>query len=150
MIRTVLVALDASARAPGVLAAACSIAQRFGAVVVPLRAIAIPPDFPPAAHLTRGDPLPAYLLAVAKNELTSLLAATPSGVNVEPPRVRVGQPWRAILDEADACDADLVVLGSHGYHGVDRILGTTAAKVVNLSTRSVLVVRDTAGAGRLA
>jgi nucleotide-binding universal stress UspA family protein len=37
-----------------------------------------------------------------------------------------------------------VVLGSHGYSGFDRILGTTAAKVVNHCDRSVLVVRPSA------
>ena len=36
--------------------------------------------------------------------------------------------------------ADLIVLGSHGYHGLDRLLGTTAGKVVNLARRNVLVV----------
>jgi universal stress protein F len=39
-------------------------------------------------------------------------------------------------------DVDMIVIGSHGYHGLDRVLGTTAAKVVNHADRSVLVVRD--------
>ena len=37
--------------------------------------------------------------------------------------------------------ADLVVIGSHGYGGLDRLLGTTAAKVANRAPCSVLVVR---------
>jgi nucleotide-binding universal stress UspA family protein len=36
---------------------------------------------------------------------------------------------------------DLIVIGSHGYDALDRLLGTTAAKVVNHADRSVLVVR---------
>jgi nucleotide-binding universal stress UspA family protein len=32
------------------------------------------------------------------------------------------------------------VIGSHGYDLVDRLLGTTAATVVNSATRDVLVV----------
>ncbi|HVU00723.1 MAG TPA: universal stress protein [Polyangiaceae bacterium] len=35
-------------------------------------------------------------------------------------------------------------MGSHGYGTLDRVLGTTAAKVVNHAARSVLVVRDAA------
>ena len=41
---------------------------------------------------------------------------------------------------ADA-DFDLIVIGSHGFGTIDRILGTTAAKVVNHAERNVLVVR---------
>jgi universal stress protein F len=35
-----------------------------------------------------------------------------------------------------------VVIGSHGYGGLDRVLGTTAAKIVNHASCSVLVVRE--------
>lgn len=48
--------------------------------------------------------------------------------------------WKAILATADQEDADLIVIGSHGYHGWDHVLGTTAGKVANVATRSVLVV----------
>ena len=55
--------------------------------------------------------------------------------------VAVGSPWDAICREAARSSADLVVIGSHGYGGLDRVIGTTAAKVVNHCDRSVLVVR---------
>jgi nucleotide-binding universal stress UspA family protein len=45
---------------------------------------------------------------------------------------------------SDELDVDLIVLGSHGYYGMDRILGTTAANVANLAHRGVLVVRERA------
>jgi hypothetical protein len=57
-------------------------------------------------------------------------------------RVQADQPWRAILAAADTVDAELIVLGSHGYHGWDRILGTTAGKIANLAQRNVLIVLD--------
>ena len=56
--------------------------------------------------------------------------------------VRIGAPWSAICQAARENDVDLVVIGSHGYDALDHVLGTTAAKVVNHSDRSVLVVRD--------
>jgi len=142
VIRTILVALDSSARGPAVLAAACDIAEKYGARIVPLRIISIPPDFPPAAHVAGGDPLPAHMTETALAGLDRLLAAVPASVGMDPPRVRIGQPWRAIVDAAEELDVDLVVVGSHGYHGADRILGTTAAKVANLAKRSVLIVHD--------
>jgi universal stress protein F len=142
LIAHVLVALDASARAPYVLAAAAEIAARFRAKLTLVRALAIPPDFPPAAHVSPRDPLPAFLLKEAQDALQALLATLPEGVAAGAPVVRVGQSWRAILDVADELEVDLIVVGSHGYYGLDRILGTTAGKVANLSRRNVLVVHD--------
>jgi nucleotide-binding universal stress UspA family protein len=46
---------------------------------------------------------------------------------------------------ARSVEADLIVIGSHGYAGFDRLLGTTAAKVVNHAHCSVLVVREPQG-----
>jgi len=45
-----------------------------------------------------------------------------------------------ILAQAEKLEVDLIVLGSHGYRGWDRVLGTTAATIANRSTRNVLVV----------
>jgi len=56
--------------------------------------------------------------------------------------VRTGVPWQAICEAAREQEAELIILGSHGYGGFDRLLGTTAAKVVNHADRSVMVVRQ--------
>ncbi len=58
--------------------------------------------------------------------------------------MRVGFPWDVVNDVAKRREARLIVIGSHGYHGWDRVLGTTAARIVNLADRGVLIVR---GAG---
>ena len=57
--------------------------------------------------------------------------------------VALGTPWQAICEAARRENVDLVIIGSHGFGAVDRLLGTTAAKVVNHADRSVLVVRAT-------
>jgi universal stress protein F len=146
MIARILVALDASPRAPGVLAAAAEIASRFGAKLTLFRALHVPPDFPPAAHVDHGDPLPQHLSREAFASLEELTAALPDDVRVAGSLVRVGQAWRTVLEVADEIDADLIVLGSHGYYGMDRVLGTTAGKVANLARRNVLVVHEKATA----
>jgi nucleotide-binding universal stress UspA family protein len=43
--------------------------------------------------------------------------------------------------DAERLDAALVIIGSHGYGGLDRVIGTTAARVVNHADRTVVVVR---------
>lgn len=139
MIDRILAALDASPRATSVFVAVAEIARRFDAEVHPLRVIQIPPEFPPAAHVSHGDPLPARLVSEAEDALRQLTSFA-TDIRLMKPVVRVGQPWRQILAAAEELDVDLVVIGSHGYHGIDRVLGTTAGKVANLAKRDVYVV----------
>lgn len=137
--RQLLVALDGSCRAPDVFDAAVELAEPFGAAIYPFRAIFVPPEFPAAAAGSQGDRLPDHLLKEALADLARL-ARPRVDLDVRIPIIRVGQPWKAIVDAADELDVDLIVIGSHGYHGLDRVLGTTAARVVNHARRDVLVV----------
>jgi universal stress protein A len=91
--------------------------------------------------MPEGDPLRAHMIQEAERSLAAL-SATTSDVRVMPPVVRHGQPWRVILEVAEELDVDLITMGSHGYHGFDRVLGTTAGKVANLAHRNVLVVHN--------
>jgi universal stress protein F len=144
MIGRVLAALDGSARARGVFGAAVEIAGRFGAVLQPLRAVVVPPEFPAAAAGTRADPLPRHMARVALEDLIRLTAVRPASVRVDPPIVRVGEAWRVIMEVSGELDVDLIVIGSHGYSTLDRLLGTTAGRVANSARRNVLVVHDRA------
>ncbi len=146
MIRKVLVALDGSARAPGVFERAAAIAARFGAALVPFRAIHVPPEFPAAAAGSESDGLPARLARLALEEIGHVTAqASLEGLSLAAPIVRSGDPSRLILEVSEEVDADLIVMGSHGYSGIDRILGTTAAHVANQARRDVLVVHQRNG-----
>ena len=136
--RTFLVPLDGSAVAPVVFTTAVQMARVFDAQIHLLRVLTIDPVFSPAAHAT-PDGLETKLVADAQGELTKWMASV-AGVSFGPALVVLGDPWRQILDAARAVDVDLIVLGSHRYHGADRILGTVASKVVNHADRDVLVV----------
>jgi nucleotide-binding universal stress UspA family protein len=55
--------------------------------------------------------------------------------------VREGDPARAIVDEAEARHADLIVMGTRGLTGFDRlVLGSVARNVLTHAHCSVLVV----------
>ncbi len=142
VIRKILVALDDSPRAERVFDAAAEIACRFAAPIVMLSVIDVPPEFPAAAAGSPRDELPELLTAQALARLQAI-AQTDARVSVEATLVRTGQPWREILRVADEVGADLTIVGSHGYHGLDRVLGTTAGKVANRSHCNVLVVHGT-------
>jgi nucleotide-binding universal stress UspA family protein len=137
--RTILVGLDGSPRAPDVLAAARDLAVKTGARLVLFRAVSVPVGLPHEAYSVTPDGLEQLLLREARRELEILTSDLPRDL---PARLRVepGTPWRALCEAARTEDADLIVIGSHGYSGLDHLIGTTAAKVVNHARRSVLVV----------
>jgi len=145
-IRSMLVALDDSERAPLVLATASMMARGFGARLFPIRVVVPPLDIPAAAH-TQPDGLETVLEKEARRDLHRLMEGEPI-VQFGPAIVSVGEPWRRILNVAKEFDVDLIVLGSHRYRGLDRVLGTTAAKVANHADRNVLVVHERAGTSR--
>ena len=138
--KTFLVALDTSPRASEVLAAAENLARRSGARLMLFRAVGIPREIPVEAYTLSPDALVTHLQERARHEISALAATLPSDLLIGV-TVSVGTAWQAICAAAETHDADLIVIGSHGYSGLDHLLGTTAAKVVNHASRSVLVVR---------
>jgi len=55
----------------------------------------------------------------------------------------VGIPRFSILFAAKGKKADLIVVGSHGLHGIKKLIGSTAQSVLNNATCDVLAVRKT-------
>jgi nucleotide-binding universal stress UspA family protein len=48
----------------------------------------------------------------------------------------------AISEEAKSWPADLIVIGTHGRHGFDRLLlGSVAEGVIRIATKPVLIIR---------
>ena len=61
---------------------------------------------------------------------------------VEDIRVVEGQPHLAIIDQAKALDADMIVIGTHRHSAIgEAMLGHTANKVVHRAEQPVLLVR---------
>lgn len=56
-------------------------------------------------------------------------------------KISFGEPADKIVDEAEAEDADLIVIGTRGLTGVKRVvLGSTTQKIIRWSNRDVLVI----------
>ncbi len=144
--KTILVALDASPRARDVFDTAVNLAVKVGGQLVLFRAVGIPLGLPPEAYAMSPDALEVMLEREAKAYLEGLAGEVPEG-HLQQVMVHAGTPWRSVCVAAEQVKADLVVIGSHGYQGIDRLIGTTAAKIVNHATCSVLVVRSHALAG---
>jgi universal stress protein A len=72
----------------------------------------------------------------ALNKLASQLNVGPSEIFIE-----VGPTKSKILKVADDINADLIICGSHGRHGLSLLLGSTANAVLHGAKCDVLTVR---------
>lgn len=144
MYKQILAALDDSHRATEVLRHAAELAARDHATLHVCRAVNVPVGVPMDAWMLAGDVLTERLLDYATEELAALVEGMPPSERsiVGGRRVcRLGTPGHVIVELADELHVDLLVIGSHGYHVFERVLGTTAARIVNHARCSVLVVR---------
>ena len=138
MFSKILAAVDSSPRARAVVDTAAEVADKFAGEVHLFRVITLPPEFPAAAR-NPPDDLERTLCEQARRELT-ILAGDHRRIVIDPPEAGPREPWRAILDRAKVLGVGLIVIGSHGFGGWDRVLGTTAGKVADHADRPVLVV----------
>jgi len=138
-VKRILVALDGSPRAPQVLATAVRLADMSGAKLLLYRAIGVSPDVPREAWL-QSESFEDVLVRHGRAQLERIAEAAPPAM-IEGILTGFATPWDGICTLAKERDVDLIVIGSHGFGVVDRLLGTVAAKVVNHADRNVLVVR---------
>jgi nucleotide-binding universal stress UspA family protein len=141
-VRRILVGLDGSPREASVLTAAQDLALRFDAHLLLFRAVGLPPEIPPEAWQNPELTVEEFLERRARDALSKSAATLCEALIAKHTlEVVMATPWQGLCDTAQSRDVDLIVIGSHGYGGLDRVLGTTAARVVNHALCSVLVVR---------
>lgn len=139
--KKLLVALDGSDRARGVLAAAGALAGRLDARLILVRATSIAGELPVEAYASDPEEVERVLAERAMADLEALAGGVLKPGLVASIRAQPGPAWRVIEDVARAEDADMIVIGAHGYGTFERMLGTVAAKVVDHADRPVFVVR---------
>ncbi|MGZ8136483.1 MAG: universal stress protein [Methylococcaceae bacterium] len=83
--------------------------------------------------------LTAELMATAKKRLAKL--ADEINVSEDCLWLEMGSPKLEIIRVAQENDMDLIVVGSHGRHGLALLLGSTANGVLHHATCDVLAVR---------
>jgi nucleotide-binding universal stress UspA family protein len=144
MYNTIIVPLDGSGRAEAILPHVENLACGLQSKVVLLRVV------DPAAFVIglEGMPLDASrdLIDAEVKESEQYLEGKRGelqarGVNAHV-SVRYGSIVQAILDAADAENADLIAMSSHGRTGLARFFyGSIAAGVLNKAERPLLIVR---------
>jgi nucleotide-binding universal stress UspA family protein len=144
MFNQILVPVDSSGTALQAVDKAIALARAFGSRIHLITVIDMYPFVGLGADYAYGQ---AEYMASATASANQTLAAarvavTGAGVPCEQRIVEGHLVHDGILEAAKTANADLIVMGSHGRHGVERLLlGSTTQRVLSHTTLPVLVVR---------
>ena len=85
------------------------------------------------------DKLQNQAVDAASKKLNELIALFPD--HEIGYKVILGQPAAEIIKAADSFNADLIIIGSHGKHGIQLLLGSTATAVLHHAKCDTLALR---------
>ena len=145
MFKHILVPIDGSATSLAALDKAAGLARAFGAKVSAVFVIDPYPFTGVGADFAYGQD--QYLNA-AKGEATAAIDAArarlqATGVVADTQVVEAHTVWRGILEAAEMVGADLLVMGSHGRRGLEKlVLGSVTQSVLSHTKLTTLVVRE--------
>ena len=145
MYTNILIPTDGSELAGMAMQHGIALAKRIGAKAT---ALTVLPHF----HILTTDPqmiedtpaeYKARIQAHAEKTLRAVAdAAQAAGVACETIQVEHEHPYRAIIDTAGSKGCDLIVMASHGRHGISAmVLGSETVKVLTHCKIPVLVHR---------
>lgn len=139
----VMAAVDLSDEASQVLREAKQVAEDHGAKLSLISVVK------PLTQVYGGLDMAAYTQASvnfeheAQAQAVEQLKAMGAGVGVAAEDVHavIGAPAPQIVDSAKDLEVDLIVVGSHGKHGLGLLLGSTANGVLHHAHCDVLTIR---------
>ncbi len=145
MFNHILVPVDGSATAQLAVAKAIGLAKAFGSRVTAIFVIDPYPFTGVGTDFAYGQ---AEYLSAATAEANIAIKAVKAafeevGLTVETAIVEAHAAWRGIVQAAESGETDLIVMGSHGRSGLEKlVLGSVAQAVLSHTKLPVLVVRD--------
>ena len=139
--KSILLAVDLSHDDEQVINKAQRIADQYGSRISIIHVL----DNIPMPDTAYGTEIPLYeglndeLLNVKKTRLSQI----GEGLGLDSTRVRMvwGLPHQEIIRMAEEESTDLIIVGSHGRHGIALLLGSTASGVLHHSPCDVLAIR---------
>ena len=94
------------------------------------------------AETSAGTVIDALEEAGARIVETAAQRARDRGVQVDDTTVRIGSPFRTIVEYADRNDVDGIVMGTHGRSGIDRfLLGSVTERVIRQTDVPVISMK---------
>ncbi|MGB3070901.1 MAG: universal stress protein [Ottowia sp.] len=145
MFKHILVPVDGSTTALAAVDKAIGLAKAFDSAVTIIYVIDPYPFTGVGADFAYGQD--QYLTAATAEANTAIKTASErmaaQGVQAESRVVESHAIWRGVLEASDAAGADLIVMGSHGRRGLEKlVLGSVTQSVLSHSKITTLVVRN--------
>jgi nucleotide-binding universal stress UspA family protein len=140
--RRILVPIDFTDVSASALDWAIELAASVGASVTVMHAYSIPVVGFPDGALIPSQEMATGLGDAARSGLEAAVTERrrPGGVPLQAV-LREGDAWEEIQRLADEIDADAIVVGTHGRHGLARaLLGSVAEHVMRTSHRPVITL----------
>lgn len=143
-VQKILTAVDFSAQTEKVLEAAVSMARNFDAQLL---VVFVVEEMTPYAWVTvphiSFDILEEEMGKTAESKLETLVEEKlPAGISCST-EVRRGAPAKEIVDCAQKEGCSFIVMGTHGYRGMEKmLLGSVAEQVLKNAPCPVLVVNQ--------
>ncbi len=144
MFKHILVPVDGSETSLSAVDKAIGLAKAFDSAVTAIYVIDPYPFTGVGADFAYGQD---QYLGAAKAEANAAVEAvaqrlTAAGLKADTRIVEAHAVWRGIADAAEAVGADLVVMGSHGRRGLEKlVLGSVTQSVLTQTQLATLVVR---------
>ncbi len=145
MFKHILVPVDGSSTAQLAVDRAIGLAKAFGSRVTAIFVIDPYPFTGVGTDFAYGQ---AEYLSAATAEANAAIKAAKSsfdtaGVGVDTSVIEAHAAWRGVVQAAVSVQADLIVMGSHGRNGLEKlVLGSVTQAVLSHTRLPVLVVRD--------
>ncbi len=145
MFKHILVPIDGSATAQLAVDKAIGLAKAFGSRVTSIFVIDPYPFTGVGTDFAYGQ---AEYLSAASAEANAAIAAAKTmfeqaGVSVETSVIEAHAAWQGVVQAAESAQVDLIVMGSHGRSGLEKLMLGSVTQAVLAHTRlPVLVVRD--------
>ncbi len=136
----ILLAVDFAPTTEAVAHKALQLSQQFNASLSLIHVVEfMPVDLSNELVLPQVPQLEQELMQLAERRLRELAGRL--GIGDNPRLVTRGNTRREILRIAEEQGVDLIVIGSHGRHGIQLLLGSTANAVLHGAPCDVLAVR---------
>lgn len=138
----ILVPVDFSETSNFALDYAIEMAKKLGASVTVMHTFELPIySFPDGALVASAEVASSIVNGSTQGLAATVAERKRSGVPLES-ALRQGRADQEIVAFAKVCGADIIVMGTHGRHGLTRaLLGSVAEKVVRTAPCPVLTVR---------
>lgn len=145
MFKHILVPVDGSSTSQLAVEKAIGLAKAFGSRVTSIFVIDPYPFTGVGTDFAYGQ---AEYLSAATAEANAAIKDAKAtfdaaGISVETSVIEAHAAWRGVVQAAESMQADLIVMGSHGRSGLEKlVLGSVTQAVLSHTRLPVMVVRD--------